>query len=324
MSNRKKDKRPTIYDLAELSGVSPGTVSRVLNNREKVKVATRERVLKIAREIGMKPMSSVRSRKIAVITEPHFTDRYQGYSNRLTSRLAFALSNEDLSMLLPSDPVGQLPHSFIDGVIAVSYDQETAEVLKQVEKKVPVIYLDLFDDVADRYVIYSDHFGTGEKAAACFARHGKKRLAYVGGEPAPFQARLRGYRKGIEAAGLEVIEKLLITNKSGESLYNVINRAVKNGADALFVPGVSMQGIEALHILTGVMGLRVPEDISLIGGENPGVSALLNPPLTTLYEPLGDMAKAAVEMMLRLMEGETVEERQVMFPVELIERDSVG
>ena len=94
MNNKKKGKkkRPTIYDLAELAGVSPGTVSRVLNNRDNVRSQTRSKILQLAQEIGLKPQVTARTKEIAVVTDPHYTDRFHGYSNVLTSHVAFALT----------------------------------------------------------------------------------------------------------------------------------------------------------------------------------------------------------------------------------------
>jgi len=71
------------------------------------------------------------------------------------------------------------------------------------------------------------------------------------------------------------------------------------------------------------MGLRVPQDIALIGGANEHFSSLLNPPLTTLEEPLKAMAEQVVSMLDRLTKGVKVAERNIMMPVRLIDRNSV-
>ncbi len=318
-----KIKRPTIYDLAKLAEVSPGTVSRVLNNKDKVNPKTRAKILELAHEIGLKPRATARSKEVAVITEPHFTDRFRGYTSVLTSHVAFALSEQNIGMLLPSDPVKQLPGYFIDGVIAVTYEPEIQAMLKEVEKKIPVVYLDNFEATANQYVVRSDHYQSGYKAAQYFIERGMKKLAFLSGDTIPARVRLEGYTDAIKEAGLSIDNKLQILMKNDESIYMIVNRVVKNGADALFVPGASMQAIEALHVLNNVMSLHVPNDISMIGGENTGISVFQHPPMTTMSEPLAEMAKAAVDMVLSLSEKQTVKERTVTFPVELIERDSV-
>ncbi len=319
----KNSKRPTIYDLAKLADVSPGTVSRVLNNKDKVNPKTRAKILGLAHEIGLKPRATARGKEIAVITEPHFTDRFRGYTSVLTSHVAFALSEQNVGMLLPSDPVKQLPGYFIDGVIAITYEPEIQAMLKEVEKKIPVIYLDNFEATAKQYVIRSDHYQSGYKAAQYFIDRGMKKLAFLSGDTIPARVRLEGYTDAIKEAGLSIDSKLQILMKESESIYMVVNRVVKNGADALYTPGTSMQAIEALHVLGNVMSLDVPNDISLIGGENTGISAFQHPPMTTMSEPLEEMAKAAVDMVLALSEKQPIKQRTMTFPVELIERDSV-
>jgi LacI family transcriptional regulator len=245
----KKNKRPTIYDLAKLAEVSPGTVSRVLNNKDRVNPKTRAKILEMAHEIGLKPRATARSKEVAVITEPHFTDRYRGYSSILTSHVAFALSEQSVGMLLPSDPVKQLPGYFIDGIIAITYEPEIQAMLKEVEKKVPVVYLDNFEATAKQYVIRSDHYQSGYKAAQHFIDRGLKKLAFLSGDTIPARERLKGYTDAIKEAGLSVNSKLQILMKEDESIYMIVNRVVKNGADALYTPGTSMQAIEALHLL---------------------------------------------------------------------------
>ena len=71
-------KKATIYDLARLANVSPGTVSRVLNNRDRVKPETRESVLRAAAELNLKPQASVRNREIVILSDPSYEDRVGG------------------------------------------------------------------------------------------------------------------------------------------------------------------------------------------------------------------------------------------------------
>lgn len=323
MADKGKKKRPTIYDLAELAGVSPGTVSRVLNNRDKVHQKTRDRVLELAREIGIKPQASARSKQIAVVTNPERAARFRGYTNTLTSHLALSLSAKGVGMLMPPDPLTELKSLFVDGVIAVIHEGPYGEMLAELENEVPVVYIDKFDARPGQNVVSSDHYASGYLAAKHFVDAGLTRLALIGGDKVAFQKRLEGYAAAIEEAGLPVERGLTTLMGKGETLYTAVSRVVRNGAEGLFVPGASMQVIEALHVLSNVMGREVPNDISLIGGENVGVSMFQQPPLTTIREPLGEMAAAAVDMVLALADGQSVEAAQITLPVELIERDSV-
>ncbi len=315
-------KKVTIYDLAKHTGFSPGTVSRVLNNRDRVKPETRDAILKAAKELDLKPQVSVRSRQVAILSDPKFTDRVEGYAATLTAHLSFAFSKRKIGVVLPTDPFEELPGLFLDGIVAVTYDTKLLEFLKSIEKRLPVVYMDKFHVTDKQYRVYSDHYNSGYLAAKHFIEFGKKRLACFGGEGPGFAERLKGYRAAIEEAGLEVDERLFVPASSGNDPA-VVTRLVRSGVDCIYVPGTSLQAMECIHLLSYVMGLRVPEDISIIGGENEGISELIIPPLTAIEEPLRDMAEAAVTMLDRLTLGEPVDTHSVKMPVRLIERNSV-
>lgn len=320
----KSRKRPTIYDLARITGVSPGTVSRVLNNRDRVKSDTRERVLQAATELNLKPQASVRFRQIAVLSEPTFSDRIEGYAATMTAHLTFALSRRKMGVVLPTNPVEELPGLYLDGVVAVTFDKALETLLSGLETRMHVVYMDKFHAVPGEYVVCSDHFNSGYVAAKHLIDRGRRKPAFLGRPYPPFLERMKGFRKAMAEAKLPIDDRLFVLPDSEINLSSAVTRIVRAGADSLYVPGTSFQAMECLHILTYVMGLKVPQDISLIGGENEGISALQNPPLTTIDEPLRDMAEKAAEILDSLTSGKTLAKRNVSLPVRLIERDSVA
>ena len=167
-SPRRSPKKATIYDLARLAGVSPGTVSRVLNNRDKVKAETRDRVLRAATELNLKPQASVRARQIAILSEPTYPDRVEGYAATLTAHLSFAFSQRNIGVLLPSNPFEQLPGMFLDGVVAVTFGPTLQALLADLETRMPVVFTDKFPLGAGEYGVCSDHFNAGYLAARHF------------------------------------------------------------------------------------------------------------------------------------------------------------
>lgn len=323
-SSRKPAKRPTIYDLARMAEVSPGTVSRVLNNRDKVSPETRERILRLAKELNHKPQASVRTRQVAILSEPTFSDRIEGYAATVTAHLAFAFSRRGIGIVLPSNPLEQLPGAFLDGVVAVTFDTELRSMLAELETRLPVVYMDKFDLAPKQYAVCSDHFNDGYLAAKHLISRGKQRFAYYAQDLPAYHERLKGFRKALTEAKLTPDERLLQMMPAGTSSSSFVTRLVRAGADCIYAPGSSFQAMECLHVLTYVLGLRVPQDISLIGGENHGISHLHNPPMTTIAEPLRDMAEEAVNVIDRLIANEKVNAHQVVLPVRLIERDSVA
>lgn len=317
-------KRPTIYDLARIAGVSPGTVSRVLNNRDKVKAETRDRVLRAATELNLKPQASVRFREVAVLSDPTYQDRIEGYAATLTAHLSFALSRRNIGVLFPSNPFEELPGKFLDGIVVVTQDKALKALMLDMESRMPVVHMDKFPAEPREYVVCSDHFASGYIAARHFIESGRRKPAFLGGDYAPFAERLKGFKKALTEANIPIDERCASLFGPEINHVSVVTRMVRAGADAIYAPGSSYQALECLHILVYVMGLKIPQEIALIGGENEGVSSLLNPPLTTIEEPLREMAEQAAAMLDRLTAGERVAPKQIMLPVRLIERDSVA
>jgi LacI family transcriptional regulator len=320
---RVAGKKATIYDLARMANVSPGTVSRVLNNRDRVKPETRESVLRAAAELNLKPQASVRNREIVILSDPTYPDRVFGYSATLTAHLSFAFSRRNIGVLLPINPFDELPTKFFDGVVVVTQDKVLRELVADLEKRMPVVHIDKFPVDPVEYIVCSDHYGAGYMAARHFIERGKRTPAFLGPNHFPFAERLRGFRKALVEADLPIDEQRVSLFGPESNHGSVVARIVRSGADSIYAPGSSFEALECLHILAYVMGLKIPQDISLIGGENERVSSLLNPPLTTIEEPLRDMAEQAVVMLDRLTNRESVAKRNVMLPIRLIDRNSV-
>jgi LacI family transcriptional regulator len=316
-------KRATIYDLARIAKVSPGTVSRVLNSRDRVKAETREAVLRAAAELNIKPQASVRNREVAILSEPTYPDRFGGYAGTLTAHLSFAFSKRNIGVLLPVDPVAELPTKFIDGIVVVTEAKALRDLLVELEKRMPVVHLDKFLIARDEFVVCSDHHAAGYMAARHFIERGKKRLGFVGGDYPAFAERLKGFKKALAEADLPIDDQRCWLFGPESNLMSVVTRVVRAGADSIYAPGSSFEAMECLHILSYVMGIKVPQDVSLIGGENDRVSSLLNPPLTTIEEPLREMAEQAASMLDKLTTSARVTERRIMLPVRLVERNSV-
>ncbi len=320
---RAAGKKATIYDLARLANVSPGTVSRVLNNRDRVKAETRESVLRAAAQLNLKPQASVRNREMVILSEPTYPDRFGGYSATFTAHLSYAFSRRNIGVLLPLNPLEELPAKFFDGIVVVTQDKALRKLVAGLETRMPVVHIDKFPVDPAEYIVCSDHFGAGYMAARHFIERGKKRPAFLGGDYPAFAERLRGFKKALAEADLPIDEQRVSLFGPESNHVSVVTRIVRAGADSIYAPGSSFEALECLHILAYVMGLKVPQDISLIGGENERVSSLLNPPLTTIEEPLREMAEQAVDLLDRLTAGEKIPNRNFMLPIRLIDRNSV-
>lgn len=315
-----------IYDIAHAAGVSPGTVSRVMNNRDRVKDSTREAVLRTAKQLGFQPQAAIRKPEIALITEPGFTDRINGYSATLVQYLSFELTRRDYDIQLPEEDIDTLRTAYFNGMIVVSHGPNTRETVAQLESRIPTIHIDLFDAAGSNHVVYSDHEQAGYLAGMHFAQSGRKRPGFLAENWPPNTVRLQGFRRALEECRLPADPALSYLINEQEAPYIGLNHLVRANCDAIYVPGASLQAMEALHILTYVMKKEVPEEIALIGGENDRISRFLNPPLTTIQEPLQALAQRAVHHLSTLLNDETTSAGPIRetLPVRLIRRVSGG
>lgn len=316
----------SIHELAKHLGVSPGTVSRVINNRDRVKAETRERVLEAAKKFGFSPQAAARRPEISIITEKDYLDRITGYSASLVQYLSFKLTRRGMNIQLPDTIDQSMETAYINGAFVVTHGANVNPVMGRLERRVPTVHFDLFENEEGRYIVRSDHEQAGFLAASHFIETGRKAPVIIcPDEEAPNQQRIAGFKRALdEAAYLTTNCKHACIIEPGEQLYSSLNRLIKTGIDAIYVPGSSLEALEALHILTCVMKLRVPEDISLIGGENKRISSLLNPPLTTIEEPLELLSAKAIEMFETLNKGLIPDMKIVTLPVRLIRRVTGG
>ena len=318
----EKPTRANVYRVAELAGVSPGTVSRVVNNRGRVHGETRTRVLNAARSLGFNPQSQIRAKQVAVIADKTWHSDHDGsYYQALWSHIALALCKHGMAMVVPEDPITYLQGAFLDGVIVVGEYPSLNSIAAELEQHTPTVFTDDFSSNAQRRTVRSDCEMTGRLAAEHFLKTGRKRLGYVGSPGSQEALRLKGYKGAIAAAGAECHEELFLMRSQEVSFYSAVSRVVRLGADAVLIPGSNYEALEGLNVISNILRLKVPDQIALIGGEIHGVSEFLVPPMTTIEEPLPLLARRAVETLAALMRKEEVPPQETL-PVKLLVRES--
>lgn len=314
--------RVNVYQVAEKAGVSPGTVSRVLNNRDRVHADTRQRVFEAARALGFRPQVQIRTKQVAVIADNMWKAmRNWGYYQEVWSHIAFALYKREMTMILPDSPE-DLRQKHVDGILVVGEYPAVGDLLDELSRHTPVVHTDDFSARArQHWVVRSDQHTIGRLAAGQFIKGGRRRLGFVGSWGSQEHAILDGYKETMREAGVKCHEELFALREPEEAFYGAVGRVLRQGADALLIPGSNYEALEGLNVIVNVMRLRVPDDVALIGGEIHGVSKFLSPPMTTIEQPLDDVATLAVETLAELMRGEKPP-RDRALPVKLLRRES--
>ncbi|HET9920803.1 MAG TPA: LacI family DNA-binding transcriptional regulator [Ktedonobacteraceae bacterium] len=311
----------TIQDIAHLAGVSKATVSRVLNQKPDVDPATRERILRIMQEQGFVPsitasgLANGRSRLIGVLipslTWPLIPEMMRGVAEVVgkTSYELVLYSINDINHEKDrSDVITRiLSTQLTSGLLAIYPGQSSQYLTKLHQQGFPIVLID--DQIlppADTPWIGSDNYSGGYEATRYLLQLGHRRIAHIQG-PLKYQCshdRYNGYRDALREFGLEPDPALVLQG-------DFMPPSGRANAHTLFSLPERPTAIFASndYMAYGVMataeeyGLRIPEDISIVGFDDTYPSALMQPPLTSVRQPFFDMGQRAIKLMLSLLES---------------------
>ncbi|MBN2146413.1 MAG: LacI family DNA-binding transcriptional regulator [Anaerolineales bacterium] len=325
----------TIRDVAVAAGVSVSTVSRVLNNKDDVSIETQERVKTVIAEMGYasslaaRGMRSHRTNVIGLIM-PDVVSLYsfavlQGV-NRAIAQLHYDLivyTNGDIRKNETADQesyyVSLLNGSITDGVIVV------APAATKFSTAAPVVAIDPNNESPGCPAIISTNRDGALQAMDYLIGLGHRQIGHITGRLELVSAirRLQGYKDGLAKAGIPYDENLVqVSDFTTETAYECAHRLFRlaNPPTAIFASN-DMSAI-GVYRAAQELGLRIPEDLSVVGFDNLPETACLTPALTTIDQFLTEMGTIAVDMVVKLIRGEALESNLRKIATELIVRDS--
>ncbi|MEX3106108.1 MULTISPECIES: LacI family DNA-binding transcriptional regulator [unclassified Streptomyces] len=345
---------PTVYDVAERSGVSIATVSRVYRNPDAVRPETRERVLAAARDLGYVPSGSARglasrSTDVLGLCFPDYSDpdveaaaaddddAAMLYSDEIIRGMERAARRHGYALLIAGSLRGGSEVAKVagrvDGFAVIARTVATAE-LEAIARRQPVVMLagpreDV--DGADHldHIEVANFDGQRELTRHLIEDHGLRRLAYIAtGEDSPdVQARFRGFLAACRAAGVEADDepalRVWMTQAEGARAADELCERAGELPQAFLFANDQM-AVGALHALER-RGLRVPDDVVVTGFDGIPLSRLVRPPLTTVRQPMLRMGEAAVDLLVERLSGRrTGDPVSMMLPVTVVRRASCG
>lgn len=328
----------TIEDLARITGVSPSTVSRVLNGNKGVAADKRALVLEAAEKHHYRPnavargLVSGRSMTIGVVVQdiatPFFANilvgieqglDQSGYRSMFVSTLWRESSPSD-----EEEPFHVLLDRRVDGLIVLA-GQASDQYLLDLASHIPIIIAARKVEGLEDRCIAIDNVEGASKITRYLIGLGHNRIAHITGHRNHPDARdrLRGYQLALEEAGIEYDEHLVVEGSFHEE-------SGQRGVEQLLTRGVRFSALFAGNDQTayGAMlalsshNFRIPNDVSVVGFDDVSLSAYTLPPLTTMRQPAIEMGRAAAEGMCALLSGN--EPHIPHFPTELIIRKSAA
>lgn len=339
-------RRPTLEEVAARAGVGRGTVSRVINGSPRVSDATRAAVEAAVAELGYVPntaaraLAANRTDAIALVVpepetrffaEPYFSDMLRGVGAELADTemqllLTFAGGDRERRRLAQ-----YLAAHRVDGVLLVSVhaDDPLPDLVAQLE--IPAVISGPRSAAETLPSVDSDNYGGARSAVEHLLAGGRRRIAHITGHLDVYgaQRRVDGYRDALRAAGLPVDEVLVkqgdFTEEGGRrAMARLLDNAPD--VDAVFA-GSDVTAAGARQVLRE-RGRRTPEDVALVGYDDSAIARHMDPPLTSVRQPIEEMGRAMIDLLLteiadrRLAGGPAREPHHAVLPTELVVRAS--
>jgi LacI family transcriptional regulator len=322
--------RVKMSDVAARAGVSVATVSKVVNGRYGVAKETIDLVNSVIDELGYVgnlSASSLRSHRTNVLGI--LVASFEPYSAELIKGCAIATRTTEYELLAHAGgetqgwerrSIARMGGTLIDGAVVVT------PTVMDPNNVVPVVAID--PHYGPNYVptIDADSYGGAVSAIEHLLSLGHRRIAFIGGreELDSSREREKGFRDAMAAAGVTVDESLVTESRYDPDIATQRARELLEREDrptAIFCANdvTAMRATRVAHNL----GLDVPGDVSIIGFDDIPEASLNNPPLTTVRQPLGEMGREAMAMLLDLLAGRD-REQHLRMRTELVVRGTTG
>jgi len=330
-------------ELAELAGVSQSTISRCLNDHPSISFETKERVRKLALQYGYvenrkgkRSLLSGKRRTIGILVSgrPFFDDLFINYTLNLLMTKAAEKNYYVIPMPLSTHEKGGLEKlrdlirlNIVDSFIILHrhFDQELHQYLKDIG--IPHVYL--LHCARNSYqavdIVDSDNYAGGYLGTQHLISHGHSRIVTVTCPYREFEDRTAGYRQALTENGIPYNEDFVLTVDSNyESAYNAIlqNLALVRQASAIYV----QSDILTLGVANALQdaGLKIPEDLSIIGSDGYKLGAIVHPQLDSVAHPIEELTELAVSRLIESTEKSKQLPRQIILRPYVIERGSVA
>ena len=336
----------TLEEIARLAGVSRSTVSRVVNDEPNVKKATRERVWQVIDAYDFHPNPAARalagrhSHIIGLVIPQALTHVFADpYFPTLIQGIAAACDERDYYLMLSlvlrqSDDIFRrfIRAGHMDGLIITSAMIDDSLVQRLLDEQFPFMLIGRAPENAEVNFIDADNARGAMMAAQYLVRLGYKRIATITGPLNTTSAidRRDGFLAGMRTLGIDVpaeyVQEGDWSQWSGTQAMEHLLHATTI-PDAVFVASDSM-AVGALQAIRAA-GLRVPEDIALVGFDDIPLASAVDPPLTTVRQPIHRLGYLAASNLISLLqtdpvEGQSVSAHGIVLPTELVVRASCG
>jgi LacI family transcriptional regulator len=326
----------TIKEVAARANVSSATVSHVINGTRFVSDQVREQVLKAMDELGYRPNALARSLRSGFthtlgLILPDSANPFFAEVGRSIESAAFEAGYSVFLCNTENDPqkeslyVDVLTNKQVDGIIFVATGERGESLGKLLEMDVPVVVMDRHFPGLDMDVVLVDNYQGGYMAAHYLLALGHRRIACIAGPSNinPSAQRVAGFRDALKEMGLaERPEYMQHGDFHPDTGWEAARRmlTLPEPPTAIF----ACNDLMAMGVLraAGELGLRTPENLSVIGYDDIDLASYTIPPLTTIQQPKNEMGQAALQFLLNRIQDKNQAPQHILLPAKVVRRGS--
>src|SRR5699024_1671707 len=319
----------TIKDVAKLAGVSTSTVSRALSGNIPVSEETKAKVMKAVKELNYKPNLMAKGLKegksnvigliIPDIQNPIFPSIVRGIEDAARNNgFNVVLINTDENIDNEVAAVNMLKNRWIDGFIfaTATSTENSKHIYQLIKENIPVVLI-IRNIGEDFNSVVTNNCEASYEAVSYMINRGLRKIGIVNGDLNLnlYMERFKGYREALADNELEVVDEICFnSSNSGLSCYELLKdyfskEENRNKIDGIFATN-DYKAIEAVRAIKD-SGLKVPEDISIMGFDDVIISSFIDPPLTTVYQPFYEIGERSVERLLGLINTKDLTNKKV-------------
>jgi len=329
-------KQSTIKDVATRAGVSKTTVSHVINATRFVEEETRQKVLLAIQELSYRPSAAARSLTtkrtgtvgivISDSSNPFFGELLMGVEEVLRPQnYALIICNTNETLEYEAHYLNLLLNQRVDGIIAAATSQPWIELSKAEVQHTPVVFVDRVFDNLDGFYVGVDNKAGAYQGTKYLIQCGYRKIGILAGldRLSTMRERLDGYCHALQDAGLAVNREWIISSQLSVDGGRQAMRELFSQADvpeALFINN-NLLALGALLEMRE-LSLCCAEDIGMVCFDDHPWAAVSCPPLTVVRQPTRKIGQVSAEMILALVNHQTVPEKRVVLDCELVERES--
>lgn len=333
-----KSSEPTIHDIARKLNISASTVSRALNDNPRISSKTKEKIKEVADQLGYRAntlASNLRNKKsntigvvVPLINRHFFSSVISGVEDiafKAGYSVVISQSNDLLSKEI--NIVQSMFSNRIDGlIISIAMQTDSFEHLKIFKKKnIPLVFFDRAVPEIETDKIVVDDFTGGFRVTQHLIDQGYQRIAHLAGPQnlMTYLERKKGYLEALGKNGIAYDESLVIINTlTSEDGISAVKQLMNlpHPPDAIFC-GNDTTALSSMIYLRD-KGIRIPQDIGIVGFSNEPFSKVVSPSISTIAQPGFEMGQKAAELLIRQIETHERTYHTIVLPTELIIRES--